>query len=424
MLLVASSPPPYLPASVHRIRQLSWSLRKAGWEAEILAPGEEFQNPEWRDPRGLELFPNDVPVHLAQPRRPDWLRMAGVRGMGWRGWVPMARKGSDLLQTGRFQLVYISTTQFNFFCLGSFWKKKHRIPYLLDFHDPWYRPHEAIRTTSSRVKAALGNRLAGLFERQAVSSADGLISVSPNYLSELQARYPKAVCFSRKNTAVIPFGFTETDFPDGRMSKNLRNPKKVVYVGVGAELMAKSFLRVLKMWKAVKEKEPELSRGIKIRLYGTDGRWRPGKPKILQKVAEECDCGEWVEENPAILPFSESLALMRQADGLLVLGVEDPAYMPSKLFSYSRSGKPLLACLVKGSQGEGYFRDVPEIGHLISFGKSESGKGAEQPMRDFFEEIQQGREIPRAEVIKKFSDEAMSVRHAVIFEKCMGGAEK
>lgn len=424
VLLVASSPPPYLPANVHRIRQLSWSLREAGWEAEILAPGEEFQNPEWKDPQGHELFPRNIPIHLARASRLDWLKMAGINGMGWRGWIPMARKGSELLSSGRFQLVYISTTQFNFFCLGKWWKKKHRIPYLLDIHDPWYRPNEVIRTTSSRIKAELGNRLAAILEKQAVVPANGLVSVSPHYLSVLQSRYPQADCFRKKNTAVIPFGFNEADFSWSPGSTTKQNQREILYVGVGSELMANSFRFLLETWKAVELKNPGLSQNIKIKLYGTDGRWRPGRAKILQELAEKAGWGGRVEEDPTILPYSRSLELMKQADGLLVLGVEDPAYMPSKLFSYARSGKPLLACIVEGSQVEDYFRATPEIGHLISFRGKEKGSSGEDGVAMFLQEVQARREFPRKDVAQKYSNTALSRRHAEIFTKILEEANR
>lgn len=424
VLLVASSSPPYLSASVHRIRQLSWSLREAGWEAEILAPSEEFQNPEWKDPRGAELFPRYVPVHLAHPSQPDWLRMAGVRGMGWRGWTPMARKGSVLLQSGRFNLVYISTTQFNFFCLGSWWKKKHQTPYILDFHDPWYRPGQVIRTTRSRAKASLGNKIAWLLERIAVSSAEGLVSVSPIYLEHLRARYPTAACFGNNQTAAIPFGFCEEDFSREISPKPGKKIKQIVYVGVGSELMIKSFRRILEGVLAVTATMPEMLKAIRISLYGTDGRWKPGQPKILQTLAEQLGLGELVKEDPTILPYSKSLELMRNADGLLVLGVEDPAYMPSKLFSYSRSEKPLLASLVSRSQALEYFQKIPAMGHVVTFSDPNENTKSEDVIKTFLKEVVEVKEFKRKEMCEKYSDLTMAKKHAVFFEKILADPKK
>ena len=419
VLLVGCSPPPFFPANIHRIRQLSWSLRSAGWETEILAPGEDFQNAEWRDPRGHELFPADVPRHLVGVSRPDWIRGAGIRGMGWRAWWPMACKGSELLQSGRFQLAYISTTQFNFFCLGPWWKKKFALPYILDFQDPWYRHGQSIKTTSNWTKANLGNQLAAILERIAVSHAHGLVSVSPNYLAMLEKRYSRAPAFQNKCTAVIPFGFTETDFSNPIKTNLSRSVKEIVYVGVGSELMAKSFRRFLMSLKTLTQKQPQALKNIRIRLYGTDGRWRPGRTKILKALAEGLGFSGLVEEDPTILPYSRSLELMRQADGLIVLGVEDPAYMPSKLFSYSRSGKPLLASLVEGTQAKKYFQTTPEIGHLITFGKTGGNNDEEDVVKAFVEEVIQGREIQRPQVREKYSDQAISRQHAEIFEKCL-----
>jgi len=419
VLLVGSSLPPFFPANVHRIRQLSWSLRSIGWEPEILAPGEVFQNVEWKDLKGEELFPADVPRQAVEVSRQDWFRVAGIRGMGWRAWWPMACKGSELLQSGRFQLVYFSTTQFNFFCLGPWWKKKFALPYILDFQDPWYRPGQSIMTTNNWAKANLGNQMAAILECRAVSNADGLVSVSPNYLAMLEKRYPRAPAFQNKCISVIPFGYTETDFSNPIKTNLSRSVKEIVYVGVGSELMAKSFRRILMGLGSLAKKQPGILQKIRIRLYGTDGRWEPGRIKILQALAEGLGFSGFVEEDPTILPYSRSLELMRQADGLIVLGVEDPAYMPSKLFSYARSGKPLLASLVDGTQAKKYFQETPEIGHLITFGKTGENTDEEDVVKAFVEEVIQGREIQRPQVREKFSDQAISRQHAEIFEKCL-----
>lgn len=419
VLLVGSSLPPFSPANIHRIRQLSWSLRSVGWEPEILAPGEVFQNAEWRDPRGHELFPANVPRYPVEALRPDWIRATGIRGMGWRAWWPMARQGSELLRSGRFDLVYVSTTQFNFFCLGPWWRQRHSVPYVLDFHDPWYRPGQSIETTTNRAKANLANRIARILERWAVRGAEGLVSVSPHYLAELRSRYPGARCFQTERTAVIPFGFTETDFSLSLPVKPATGEKEIVYVGVGAELMAKSFRRILDELKSLQQKEPGSLKGIKIRLYGTDGRWRPGGTKILQGLAEGMGMGGIVEENPMIVPYSRSLELMRQADGLLVLGVDDPAYMPSKLFSYARSGKPILASIAAGSQALDIFRRMPEVGHPVAFGDRKPEIGEDKELQAFLEEVRGGRRIDREGVAREFSGLAMSRRHTEIFEKCV-----
>ena len=207
-------------------------------------------------------------------------------------------------------------------------------------------------------------------------------------------------------------------------SKPARKAKEIVYVGVGSELMAKSFCRILKLIKPVVKTTPEILKKIKICLYGTDGRWKPGQHKILQDLAESLGLGKIVEEDPTILPYSKSLELMRNADGLLVLGVEDLAYMPSKLFSYSRSGKPLLASLVSGSQALDYFKNTPEIGHVVTFGDLSKNDKSYLVFQAFLEEVLQGKEFKREQISLKYSDFAMTQRHAGIFKKVIAASRK
>ena len=104
-----------MPASVHRARQLAWTLPAAGWEVEVLTPSLEFQRPEWLDRESAGFFPAHVPCHEVPPPPRSWMQRFGANSMAWRALLPMYRRGSELLATGRFDLVYVTTTVFNFF---------------------------------------------------------------------------------------------------------------------------------------------------------------------------------------------------------------------------------------------------------------------------------------------------------------------
>lgn len=421
VLLVGSSVPPYLPADAQRIRHLCHALPEKKIDFELLVPGKEFQNPEWFDPQGIRLFPKNIPIHVAQPFRTDLFLKVGVRGMNWRALIPMFQTGCALLQSGRFDLIYISTTKFNFFCLGRLWKEKYGIPYILDFHDPWFREGPMVHTTANHWKAAIGYRLAKYLEKYAVSKADGLVSVSPNYLEQLKKRTPDSPAFQKGCTKVIPFSFAERDFDLPISPKPIKRKKRIIYVGVGAELMARSFGSFLSILEKVQKENVKTLQGLTVHLFGTDGRWKPGRPKILQQLAEEKGLGGLVEENPKIIPYSKSLALMRNADGLLVLGVDDPAYMPSKLFSYSFSGNPLLAILTKDSQAQKYFKKTPEIGLLALFGREGIHPKCAIKIRRFIKDVKNGRKKKRPKVQEIFSSDKMGEQHVEIFKKCLSG---
>ena len=89
------------------------------------------------------------------------------------------------------------------------------------------------------------------------------------------------------------------------------------------------------------KKEP-LAREVGIEIYGTNTAWRPGDRPYLQGIAEEMGLAGVVVEEPKRVSYERSLALVKGADGLLVLGVDDPNYQPSKLHTYLATGLPVM----------------------------------------------------------------------------------
>jgi hypothetical protein len=436
VLIVSSSFTPAMPASVHRARQLGWCLRELEWEVEVLTPSIEFQRPEWLDDQSATFFPAQVPCHEVPPPARSWIEKFGAKGIAWRALLPMYHRGCELLASGRFDLVYITTTVFNFFCLGALWRRKFGVPYVLDFHDPWYRPNRSITSTHHRFKAWLSNRLARHLEAYAVKPAAGLIAVSPDYLQELRARYPAAISFQTGRYAAIPFGVLPLDFELARppssssvQTSGLRPPTsdvclqttlEIIYVGVGAEIMAKSFRRIADGLASLRRQQPELPAQIRIRLSGTDGRWRDGMPKILLEQAVAAGIGDLVTEDPRIIPYREAIGRAVAADGLLVLGVDDPAYMPSKLFLYALTGKPLLACLHVHSQVNDYFKRFPELGTLIHFsGRQEMEAAEDATLLTFLKQVAARQKFSREAIRLEFSAAAMARKHTELFEKCL-----
>ena len=96
------------------------------------------------------------------------------------------------------------------------------------------------------------------------------------------------------------------------------------------------------------KKEP-LAREVGIEIYGTNTAWRSGDRPSLQGIAEEMGLAGVVVEEPKRVSYERSLALVKGADGLLVLGVDDPNYQPSKLHTYLATGLPVIVLARAGS---------------------------------------------------------------------------
>jgi hypothetical protein len=400
---------------------LAWNLASHGWDCEILCPSISLQPTAWIDPASERLFAPNIKVIEAKPMPfAKILRRMGVRSLGWQALLPVYLAGSKLLRGGRFDLVLFSTTAFNFFCLGNLWRKRFGVPYILDFQDPWYRERPAlIATTKHRWKARIASVIASMMEGWAVNGARALISVSPNYLSMLKRRYPDALVFTEGRVATIPFGAREADFGGLGESGSPRGPLTIGYVGAGAALMARSFGRILRSIANLQKAQPDLANMFRIRLVGTQGDWREGEPIILKNLAASMGMADLVEEEPRTVSYSEAIRIANSSDGLLVLGVDEPAYMASKLFSYASMCKPILASISRQSQMNVYFERYTDLGLFIHFDDDkETEDQIDARVLEFLTQILIGYRPLRIEVRRDYSDATMTEEIVKLFDAC------
>lgn len=428
VLLVTSGFPPTILADVHRARMLCYDLGSYGWDVEVLTADPGFHLESSVEPRSAALRPAGVQVHAAMPWARWFFRVLGSRSIGWRALAPLYRLGAKLLAGRRFDVIYVSTANFPLFCLGRLWRRRFGVPYVLDFHDPWYRPGATGTHVAASFRTWLSRSLARHLERWSLECAAGLVSVSPNYLAQLRRRYPHFACLREDRSAVIPFCATPRDLEAARGIGGAGSRRgceiAITYVGAGSSIMAKSFERIARDLRHLREAEPSFADRVRIRLVGTDGGWHDGLPRTLQEVAAREGVGDLVDEQPPRIGYLDALGRVLQADGLLVLGIDDPAYMPSKLFIYALTGKPLLACLHPESQANRYFREVSGLGHLIHFGPRDAPEREDDDavMRRFLEQAAQRAVIDRTDLLAPYLSPAAARRHARLFEACIRDA--
>jgi glycosyltransferase involved in cell wall biosynthesis len=426
VLLVTSGLPPTMLADAHRGRMLCYDLPRWGWDIEVLSPSSQFRSGASIEPRS-EALRSQAPIHEAAPEATWVFDLLRSRSLGWRSLLSMYRHGKRVLRSRKFDLVYISTTNFPLFCLGRLWLRTTGVPYVLDIHDPWHRQTTKYATTRHRFKAAVSRWLSGPLERWALKSASGLVSVSPDYVDNLSARYPQYVCVRRDRSVVIPFAAAQVDISAARSLAN-RGPASdgllhIVYTGAGSSIMAKSFARICSALQSFRREDPDKAGRLRIRLIGTDSGWQEGSPRTLQEIAERFGVGDLVDETPKRVEYLEALRAALEADGLLILGVDDPAYMPSKLFTYALTGKPILACLHADSRSGEYFGAIPGLGYLMRFDDNGSHSDGDA-LRQFLRDVAEHRTIDRSAAIAQYLSPAAARRHAEFFDACISPLEK
>jgi glycosyltransferase involved in cell wall biosynthesis len=181
-------------------------LAEFGWEPLILKIDPQEQS-GIRDPALEASVPPGTRVWQAGciPRR--WTQWFGLNNVGIRSLGHIARLGNELIRRERPDVVFLSTTMFPLFALGRYWLRKHGIPYILDFQDPW-RAGKFAHTAQRTWKGVASEALAAMLEPYAVKRAAHVVCVSPGYGEALTGSYG----IDGTRISILPFGGPVHDF--------------------------------------------------------------------------------------------------------------------------------------------------------------------------------------------------------------------
>jgi len=344
ILIVSPHFPPINAADIHRVRQSLPYFNKYGYEATVLTvtPGHVEMS---QDVFLEKSIPEDIQIHKVTAYSMNYNKSLRLGNLGIRAFYQLYKKGNELLRSGDFDLVYFSTTVFACMPLGRLWKRKFKVPFVIDMQDPWRNDYYLTVPKEQRPpKFWLSHRLNSLLEQFTIPKVDGLISVSKGYIETLKQRY---LDIKDVPVKILTFGAAVEDF--GYLSKidiaptvSLNAEKtNIVYAGRGGQDLRESVTLMLKAFKMSIE-ENENFRKCHFWFIGTsyapDGQ---GK-KTIESIAGDLGIGSYVTEITNRKPYFEVLSLLNQADLIFIPGSSDTNYTPSKLYPYILAKKPLL----------------------------------------------------------------------------------
>jgi glycosyltransferase involved in cell wall biosynthesis len=353
------------------VRQALPHLARLGWEVEILATTPESGD-VCLDPYLEHTVPLGIPIHRVALSRPAWHRDFGSGALASRAWPNLCAAGDALLASGRFDLVFLSTTQFGLFLLGPRWQRRYGTPYVLDFQDEWVTDYYTKRATTPPGgwwKYLLRQTQARWQEKAVVGSAAGVVAVSPRYVNNLRRRYPR---LSLANTEIIPFGVCLSDFEAvtrWNVVQSIFDPKlgrSWVHVGRGGADLAIAAQALFSAIRLALDSGTWPADGLQLHFIGTSYAPRDRAKPSLAHLAAVHGLDDLVREHPARLGYFPALRCLADADALLLLGSDDPGYTPSKLAPYLGAGKPILAILHEDCPAVPDLRDCPGV-TLITF---------------------------------------------------------
>ncbi|TFF41002.1 hypothetical protein E2R66_01395 [Mucilaginibacter psychrotolerans] len=299
-----------------------------------------------RDELLMDSIPKGMKIHKVKALSKTLTTKVGLGSIALRSMWYYRRYVDKLLARQHFDLIYFSTTQFPVLVLGAHWKKKFGMPYVIDMQDPWHSDYYRDKPKAQQPpKYWFSYRLNKYLEPIALKRASGLISVSQDYINDLNARYP---VIQNIPAATITFGMFAPDMDIATAHKSefaqILSPgyTNIVYIGRGGNDMHAAIAPVFQALKAMPNHDAINKKQLKLYFIGTS--YAPtgqGKNSIMP-LAEHYGVADLVTEITDRISYYHTLATLLQADALFIPGSDDAKYTASKIYPYLLTGKPLL----------------------------------------------------------------------------------
>jgi hypothetical protein len=360
LLIISPHFPPVNTPDMQRIRMSLPHFVDAGWEIVVLTV-QDNQPLAPVEPDLLGTVPRPVRVVRAGAFSRQWSRYVGVNNLGLRTLPYLYQAGRLLLDREAFDLVYFSTTQFIVCTLGRLWQMEFDTPYVIDLQDPWlsdYYQQPGAPPPPGGWKYRISHGLAKLLEGWTLRRTAHVISVSGHYLTMLRQRYR---WFREDAGTVLTFGAPDEDFAVARGKVKTTAPLlpatgtcKIAYAGrLGPDMRP-----ALEVLLAAIARFKDAPRPFELFFFGTS--YAPAGRGLASttELAARHGIGHLVHEETARIGYIDSLRIMLETELTLLLGSEDSAYSPSKVYPTLLAGKPCVAVAPVHSVLEAKIREL------------------------------------------------------------------
>jgi hypothetical protein len=374
---------------MHRVRQALPYFRQLGWEPVVITVDESYTESYSRDELLMHTIPSDIEVHRVKALPTRYTRKLGLGSLSMRAYFHIRQKGNELLKKSNFDLVYFSTTATHVMALGPLWKRKYKVPFVLDIQDPWRNDFYLDKPAKERPpKFFIAYNIDKYLEAKTIPFADGIISVSQGYCNSFMQRYPS---LSPDKFKVITFGVADADV--AVMKKYVYKCDKVelavdkinvVYVGRGGHDLAFAVSIIFKALAKGLSVNNELFSKLHFWFIGTSYAIAGSGNKTIEPIAAENNVTKYVTEITDRIPYFETLFLLNKADILIMPGSTDDQYTASKIFPYIILQKKLLAVFNEQSSVVEILQKL-NYGELVTFDQTK--KSAIAYVDDCFESL-------------------------------------
>jgi hypothetical protein len=345
VLIISPYFPPANAADMQRIRMSLPYYKEFGWEAEVVTCLPQYYDGS-TDNLLLKSLPTNLKIHYVKAFSKKITRKIGLGSLALRSIYFFRKKVNQLLTKEKYDLIYFSTTQFPVCILGAYWKKKFRVPYVIDMQDPWHSDYYLDKPKNEQPpKFWFSYRLNKFLEPIAMKHVDGLIAVSSQYNIELVERYKLNI-----PTATITFGAFDKDIEIAKENKHIAEPIlfncdkiNVGYIGRGGHDMREALELLFKHFNDFLNEDLDYFNQFHFNFIGTSYAPKGKGQQTVFPLAKKMKLENFVEEQTDRIPFYQTLNTLIEFDILFICGSNDKKYTASKIYPYLMLEKPLLA---------------------------------------------------------------------------------
>jgi len=350
ILIVTPNWPPISCPDMRRTRMSVPFFEQFGWEPLILRINPDEQE----GTKDLDLA-KTIPVSIKSWQsgclNKKLTSLIDLKSVGLRSFFHLANLGDKIISSEKPALVFFSTTMFPLMIIGRYWLWKYKIPYIIDFQDPWLSDYYELNKSKppgGLQKYKIARAISKILEPFALKKVSHIISVSPEYPKVLMQRY---AWLTEDQFTVLPFGAPEKDFeilPKLNIQQKIFDPndgcKHWVYVGRGGDDMTFSLNALFASISKNRQQNPESWRKIKIHFVGTKYSIFDNS-KQIEEFAKSYNLDDIVTEYPQRIPYFEALKVLKDSHAILIIGSDDSGYSASKVYPCILAQKPILAIL-------------------------------------------------------------------------------
>lgn len=346
IIIVSPHFPPSNLAAVHRSRLFAQHLPKFGWEPIIVTVHEKYYE-EQLDYNLEKLLPKQLRIVKTKALATTPVRLVG--DIGVRGFYQMYKAIIKLIKTEKIDFLYIPIPSHFAGMLGILVHKKTKIPYGIDYIDPWVQTWPGTEKLFSKHWWSM--KLANWLEPIAVKDASLITGVAEGYYKDVLERNPKLKhsCI----TAAMPYGGEKLDH---LVIKDIKNKNLLFqktngvldFVYAGA-MLPRAYNPLEEIMKAIC-KNKALFKDVRFHFIGSGKSPNDINGHNIKNMAIKYELWETVFfEYPSRIPYLEVLVHLDAADGAFILGSTEAHYTPSKVYQAALSNKPIFAILHSAS---------------------------------------------------------------------------